>query len=91
MLTIVHQRTEIAPVALPCASADAELFFSESTADVERAKALCAGCPLRRECLEGAMERREPYGVWGGQFILDGVIVPRKRGRGRPRKTDIAA
>jgi WhiB family redox-sensing transcriptional regulator len=84
-------RTDIDPAALPCCSADPELFFSESPADVERAKALCSDCPFRRECLKGAIERREPYGVWGGQFIDHGVIIPRKRARGRPRKTDIAA
>ena len=91
MLRIEALRIEAEQVTLPCCTDDPELFFSESTADVERAKALCAQCPLRHECLEGAIARREPYGVWGGQFIEHGVIIPRKRGRGRPRKTDIAA
>ena len=39
-------------------------------------------------CLEGALERREPWGVWGGELLLRGTIVPRKRPRGRPRKED---
>ena len=73
-------------VELPCWSTDPELFFAESPAEVERAKALCIGCPLQTECLEGALERREPWGVWGGQLILQGVVVARKRPRGRPRK-----
>jgi WhiB family redox-sensing transcriptional regulator len=84
-------RTAAEPVALPCWSADPELFFAEAPVDVERAKALCADCPLRRECLEGALERREPYGVWGGQLVVQGVIVARKRPRGRPRKSEVAA
>jgi WhiB family redox-sensing transcriptional regulator len=50
---------------LPCAG-DPELFFAEAPADVEAAKALCQGCRIRMACLEGALERREPWGVWGG-------------------------
>jgi WhiB family redox-sensing transcriptional regulator len=70
---------------LLCAE-DPELFFAEAPADVEAAKALCQGCRARAECLEGALERREPWGVWGGELLLRGVVVPRKRPRGRPRK-----
>jgi WhiB family redox-sensing transcriptional regulator len=70
---------------LPCAE-DPELFFAEAPADVETAKALCQGCRAREACLEGALERREPWGVWGGELLLRGTIVPRKRPRGRPRK-----
>jgi WhiB family redox-sensing transcriptional regulator len=77
--------------ALPCHVVDPDLFFAESPADVERAKALCLDCPLRPACLAGALERREPWGVWGGQLVLQGVVVPRKRPRGRPRKNDVAA
>jgi WhiB family redox-sensing transcriptional regulator len=76
-------------VELPCWSADPELFFAESPAEVEQAKALCVGCPLQAECLAGALERREPWGVWGGQLVLQGVVVPRKRPRGRPRKDSL--
>jgi WhiB family transcriptional regulator, redox-sensing transcriptional regulator len=75
---------------LPCGD-DPELFFAESPEDVENAKSLCRGCPARIACLAGAVERREPWGVWGGQLFLRGEIVPRKRPRGRPRKTDVAA
>jgi WhiB family transcriptional regulator, redox-sensing transcriptional regulator len=72
---------------LPCTE-DPELFFAESPGDVEQAKALCRGCRARLACLAGALERREPWGVWGGELLLRGVIVPRKRPRGRPRKTE---
>ena len=74
---------------LPCTD-DPELFFAEAPSDVEAAKALCQGCRIRVACLEGALERREPWGVWGGELLLRGTIVPRKRPRGRPRKTDAA-
>ncbi|WP_279536547.1 WhiB family transcriptional regulator [Cellulomonas shaoxiangyii] len=75
---------------IPCRSNDPELWFAERQADVERAKALCGTCPLIDGCLAGAVERAEPWGVWGGQVFVGGVVVPTKRGRGRPRK-DAAA
>ncbi len=79
------------PTALPCWSTDPDLFFAESPADVETAKALCLDCPLRAQCLSEALARREPWGVWGGQLVVQGVVVPRKRPRGRPRKSDVVA
>jgi len=75
---------------LPCTD-DPEVFFAESPDEVEAAKALCRECPARAACLAGALGRREPWGVWGGELFLRGAIVPRKRPRGRPRKTDVAA
>ena len=77
--------------ALPCRRNDAELWFAESPADVELAKSLCLSCPVREECLAGALERHEPWGVWGGQLLVSGEIVARKRPRGRPRKCEVAA
>ena len=75
---------------LPCAS-DPDLYFAESPDDVELAKSLCCDCPVRARCLDGAIQRREPWGVWGGELFLRGEVVPRKRARGRPRKNDVAA
>ncbi len=71
---------------LPCRANDPELWFAESPADVEYAKLLCRSCPVRALCLDGALERREPWGVWGGELFLQGTVIPRKRPRGRPRK-----
>jgi WhiB family redox-sensing transcriptional regulator len=62
------------------------LFFSEKAIDTARAKAICARCDVRELCLTRALERAEPYGVWGGEFLIDGEIVVAKRGRGRPRR-----
>ncbi|MBI9116095.1 WhiB family transcriptional regulator [Sanguibacter suaedae] len=81
---------ELVAGLVPCRSNDPELWFAEQTARIEEAKALCRECPLVAGCLAGAVDRAEPWGVWGGEVFVDGVVVARKRGRGRPRK-DAAA
>jgi WhiB family redox-sensing transcriptional regulator len=70
----------------PCHVYDPEAWFSDTPQGVEEAKALCLPCPVRAACLDGALARREPWGVWGGELFEQGVVVPRKRPRGRPRK-----
>lgn len=82
-----HVETEL----LPCRVNNPELWFAESPADVEFAKVLCQACPVRELCLDGALGRREPWGVWGGELFLQGAVIPRKRPRGRPRKAETAA
>lgn len=62
------------------------LFFSDDEFDIARAKAICEKCGLAPECLDSALGRAEPYGVWGGQLLVEGVVVAVKRGRGRPPK-----
>ncbi|SDP83873.1 WhiB family transcriptional regulator, redox-sensing transcriptional regulator [Actinopolyspora xinjiangensis] len=70
---------------VPCRR-DPDLWFAESPSDLERAKQLCAECPIRSECLAGALARAEPWGVWGGEIVEHGTVITRKRPRGRPRK-----
>ena len=36
-----------------------------------RAKAICAGCDVRTECLDFALKTAEPHGVWGGLSELE--------------------
>ena len=60
------------------------LFFSEQLDDIARAKAFCAGCSVREPCLAGAIARREPWGVWGGELFVHGKVIANKRKRGRP-------
>jgi len=62
------------------------LFFSEQLDDIARAKAFCSACPVREECFEAALGRREPYGVWGGRLFFKGKVLAVKRPRGRPPK-----
>ena len=62
------------------------LFFSEDLIELARARAICSLCAVREPCLRRALERQEPWGVWGGELVLDGVVIAEKRGRGRPPK-----
>jgi len=70
---------------LPCHTADPELFFDESNERIALAKSLCAACPMKSACLQGAISRGEPCGVWGGELFVEGVPVAAKRTVGRPR------
>jgi WhiB family redox-sensing transcriptional regulator len=87
--TRIGRQAAAAP-ALLC-QRDPDLFFSESPADLRLAKALCAHCPVLSACLAGALQRGEPWGVWGGELFQSGRIIEGKRPRGRPRKADVAA
>lgn len=56
-----------------CAGLDTSIFYqgdNERGRSVRRrerkAKAICAQCPVIRECLRDALANHEPYGVWGG-------------------------
>jgi WhiB family redox-sensing transcriptional regulator len=43
------------------------VFFPTNAVDVGKALAICATCPVRRQCREYALEAGEKFGVWGGQ------------------------
>jgi WhiB family transcriptional regulator, redox-sensing transcriptional regulator len=54
-----------------CRHADPELFFPIGTAgaglvQADRAKRVCAGCPVRAVCLDWALTTGQDVGVWGG-------------------------
>ena len=75
---------------LPCRVEDPDLWFAETPAQLETAKALCGDCPVRSACLAGALDRGEPWGVWGGEIFERGAVIARKRPRGRPPKVAAA-
>lgn len=62
------------------------LFFSDNVVDIARAKAMCGLCALKDSCLADALEREEPWGVWGGELLSGGRIISNKRPCGRPPK-----
>lgn len=54
-----------------CAGTPTGVFYPEHTGSQQRvaeqrAKQVCAGCPVRAECLSWALRTDEPWGVWGG-------------------------
>lgn len=51
----------------PCAGMP-DLMYTEQPfgPEVQQAKRICGGCDYRTECLQRALENREPYGIWGG-------------------------
>ncbi|MFC8949512.1 MULTISPECIES: WhiB family transcriptional regulator [Streptomyces] len=61
-----------------CRTADPDELFVEGAAQ-NRAKALCAGCPVRTECLAHALDHRIEHGVWGGMTERERRALLRRR------------
>jgi WhiB family redox-sensing transcriptional regulator len=54
-----------------CLHSDPDLFFPDGTAgpalrQVDEAKRICRGCPVRTPCLAWALDQGSSLGVWGG-------------------------
>jgi WhiB family transcriptional regulator, redox-sensing transcriptional regulator len=69
-----------------CRQEDPDLFFPLVAAgpglvQIERAKAVCARCPVRAECLRFAMETAQDHGVWGGASEDERRALRRARNR----------
>ena len=56
--------------AAACRGLDSEIFFPEKGQPTLRAKAACAVCPVREQCLEHALET-DAWGVWAGSSLTD--------------------
>ena len=68
-----------------CVSADPDLFFpvppgGKAARQVGQALRICAGCRVRRQCLEFALRTNEMEGIWGG-------TTPEERARARREET----
>jgi WhiB family redox-sensing transcriptional regulator len=50
----------------------------EDSAGIERAKEVCAVCPVAAECLDYALETRQADGVWGGLTTKERVKIRRR-------------
>jgi WhiB family redox-sensing transcriptional regulator len=78
--------------AARCRNVDPDLFFpTKGGPDVTaHAKAVCAQCPVRTECLEYAVENQERYGVWGGLSPKERrPLMRERRGRSGPWSTTL--
>lgn len=62
------------------------LHWSARNAAVDQAKALCRTCAHAVECLEFALKRAEPDGVWGGELLREGRVIPGYPKPGRPAR-----
>jgi WhiB family redox-sensing transcriptional regulator len=49
-----------------CAQTDPEAFFPEKGGSTRDAKRICAGCEVKAQCLEYALQNDERFGIWGG-------------------------
>jgi WhiB family redox-sensing transcriptional regulator len=47
---------------------------------ITEAKAVCAACDVRRECLAFALATRQPYGVWGGTSPEERQVLRKRAG-----------
>lgn len=54
-----------------CKPEDSELFFSYDSKDIAKAKSICAECPIKRQCLESALDNQELFGTWGGVSYME--------------------
>ncbi|MEV8038402.1 WhiB family transcriptional regulator [Streptomyces sp. NPDC002742] len=79
-----------------CRSVDPDLFFpigntGPALLQIQEAKAVCAGCPVRDECLRWALDTGQGVGVWGGTSEAERRALARRRSRSRSRSQDTPA
>jgi hypothetical protein len=74
--SITPPPTSSRALRLPCQQGNPDDWFAEDSAAIGRAKAGCARCPIAAQCLAGAIERGERYGVWGGANAEAGELRP---------------
>lgn len=75
-----------------CLTADPDLFFpiavgDVATKEVARAQRICESCPVKQQCLDFAMQTREPTGIWGGTTPEERIRVLRGRHRRPSHRT----
>jgi WhiB family redox-sensing transcriptional regulator len=74
-----------------CREADPELFFpvaanGPGAREIARAKAVCAVCRVRRQCLQYALATHQLHGVWGGTSEDERQLQARREREQRDRR-----
>jgi WhiB family redox-sensing transcriptional regulator len=69
-----------------CRTADPDLFFpvvagTAGSKQVAKARQICAGCPVKEQCLDFALRTHEAAGIWGGTTPEERIRVRRARHR----------
>ncbi|MEU0335198.1 WhiB family transcriptional regulator [Streptomyces sp. NPDC006193] len=72
-----------------CRHEDPDLFFPIGTTgpaqvQAQQAKAVCHRCPVRKQCLDWALDTAQSIGVWGGTTEVERQAL-RRRARSRQR------
>jgi WhiB family redox-sensing transcriptional regulator len=62
-----------------CNGVDQSIMFPEQGQSNAPARKLCAGCVVRRQCLEHAIDHHEEYGIWGGTTPRERQAIRRNR------------
>lgn len=65
-----------------CAQVGDDLWFPEKGGSTREAKQVCAGCPVKADCLEYALRHDIRTGVWGGKAERERRVLQRKRRQG---------
>lgn len=65
-------------IAAACRGMDPDELFVQGAAQ-NRAKTVCAACPVRTECLADALDNRVEFGVWGGMTERERRALLRRR------------
>ena len=66
-----------------CKGIDSDIFFSNFTKDADAARAICAKCPVKPDCLEYAIANKETEGIWGGTSEIQRKNIVRARNANR--------
>ena len=72
--------------AVPCHVGEPDLWFAENPVTWSAPRCCARTARSVGSAWTAALDRQEPWGVWGGEIFDRGAIVARKRPRGRPRK-----
>jgi WhiB family transcriptional regulator, redox-sensing transcriptional regulator len=78
-----------------CLSADPDLFFpisatGSSGSQIAQAKAVCAACTVRQECMGFALDHSDVQGIWGGTTDDERRKLRRARTRSAARGATIS-
>lgn len=79
------------PSYAACLEADPELFFpigetGPALVQIEEAKAVCARCPVRQQCLQWALDTEQHAGIWGGMSEMERRSLRRRRRAASPAR-----
>lgn len=88
----IHWRRDAA-----CKDIDPNLFFpvgvtGAAVDQIDTAKSICSGCPVRMDCLDFAITTNQEFGVWGGTTEDERRVLRRKwRAAIRRQRAEAAA